>query len=88
MQLNLKDPETNSMVARLSEVTGVSKARAVKDAVRLRLKQVDADREADITARIARVRELTAQMRAKMPKPLPTQKELDDWMYGEDGLPH
>jgi len=87
MQLNLKDPETNMMVARLSQVTGVSKARAVKDAVRARLADVDAAREADIVARIARVRELTAQIRARLPDPMPTQKQFDDWLYDENGLP-
>lgn len=88
VQLNLKDPETNLLVERLANVTGHSKARVVKDAVRARLVEVEAAREVDMAARLARVLELAALMRAKMPKPLPTQKEMDDWMYDENGLPH
>lgn len=87
MQLNLKDPETNAMVERLSAVTGVNKARAVKEAVRDKLASVDRMREEDIQRRMAAVRVLTAQIRAKMPKPLPTQQELDDEMYGKTGFP-
>ncbi len=87
MQLNIKDRETHELVTRLAEATGQSRSRAVKDAVRARLAEVEVAREAEIAARIARGRDLAAQMRAKMPKPLPTQKELDDWMYDEDGLP-
>ncbi|KPF60091.1 hypothetical protein IP88_16005 [alpha proteobacterium AAP81b] len=87
MQLNIKDPETHRLVAELSEEIGVTKASAVKEAVREKLQRVRSDREADIAERLARLRELTAQMRARMPKPLPTQQELDDWMYDENGLP-
>lgn len=87
MQLNLKDPETNAMVSRLSDVTGLSKARVVKDAVKARLAEVEAARAADIERRLAEVREITAAMRARMPVPLPTQKEMDDWMYDDNGLP-
>lgn len=88
MQLNLKDPETTAMVGRLSETIGVSKARAVKEAVREKLARVDKDREADFERRLAELRKLTAQIRARLPTPLPTQAELDDWMYDDDGLPH
>lgn len=87
MQLNLKDAETNLMVERLSTLTGVSKARAVKEAVQEKLARVDRTREADFENRLAELRGLTAQIRARLPKPLPTQQELDDEMYGDDGLP-
>lgn len=88
MQLNLKDPETNAMVERLSMVTGTSKAGAVKEAVRDKLALVDRLREEDIQRRMAEVRGLTAQIRSRLPNPLPTQKEMDDWIYDENGLPH
>lgn len=88
MQLNLKDAETNLLVERLATVTGHSKARVVKDAVRARLAEVEAAREADMADRLARVLALTAEIRERMPKPLPTQAELDSWMYDENGLPH
>lgn len=87
MQLNIKDPETCEMVARLAQATGQTKAGVVKQAVRNRLDEVEAARAVDMAERIARVRELTAQIRSRMPKPLPTQRELDDWMYDEHGLP-
>lgn len=87
MQLNLKDPETNAMVERLSVVSGVTKARAVKEAVRDKLALVDRMREEDIQRRMAEVRKLTAQIRTRLPKVMPTQQEFDDWLYDENGLP-
>lgn len=87
MQLNLKDAETSQLVERLAAITGTSKTAAVRDAVRRRLAEVEAAREADVAERLQRVRELTEAMRARMRKPIPTQQELDDWMYDENGLP-
>jgi antitoxin VapB len=87
MQLNLKDPETNAMVTRLSEVTGLSKAGAVKAAVKAQLAEIEAARAADIARRVADVNRLVDEFRARLPTPLPTQAELDAWMYDDDGLP-
>ena len=87
MQLNLKDPETNAMVTRLSQVTGASKAGAVKAAVKAQLEAIDAARAADIEQRVAKVMANTAEWRARMPHPLPTQAEMDDWLYDEHGSP-
>lgn len=87
MQLNLKDPETNEMVARLSQATGMSKAGAVKAAVKAHLMEVEAARAVDIERRVADVLAMTAAWRARMPQPLPTQAEMDSWLYDDDGLP-
>ena len=87
MQLNIKDAETCAMIGELAEVTGTTKAGIVKEMARERLDRIAAEREADIARRLAELRVLTAQIRARMPKPLPTQQELDDWMYDENGLP-
>lgn len=87
MQLNLKDAETNVMVARLAALTRTNKTVAVREAVRARLAEVEAAREADISRRLAEVQALTKAFVDRLPKPLPTQAELDDWMYDENGLP-
>lgn len=87
MQLNLKDAETNVMVARLAALTRTNKTVAVREAVRARLAEVEAAREADIARRLAEVQALTKAFVDSLPKPLPTQAELDDWMYDENGLP-
>ncbi len=87
MQLNIKDAETHRLVSELSQEIGLSKASAVKEAVREKLQRVKNARDADVTRRLAELRVLTAQIRERLPKPLPTQQELDDWMYDEDGLP-
>ena len=87
MQLNLKDAETNVMVARLAALTRTNKTVAVREAVRARLAEVEAAREEDIARRLAEVKGLTKAFVDRLPKPLPTQAELDDWMYDENGLP-
>ena len=87
MQLNIKDPETHALVTRLSQATGVSLARAVKDAVRDKLAELERAKADDVARRIAEVHEIVASIRARLPEKLPTQAEMDGWFYDEDGLP-
>ena len=87
MQLNLKDPEITAMVDRLAMLTGTSKTAAVREAVRVRLADVEATRRAEREAKLAHLHELTRQIHERLPKPLPTQSEMDGWFYDEDGLP-
>ena len=87
MQLNLKDHETNLMVTRLSLATGLSKAAAVKAAVKANLDKIEMARAADVDQRVADVLALTATWRASLTAPLPSQAEMDDWFYDNDGLP-
>lgn len=87
MQLNLKDLETNVMVSQLAQATGLSKAAAVKAAVRAQLAGIEAARAAGIAECVADVLALAATWRASVPHPLPTQAEMDAWLYDDDGLP-
>lgn len=85
MHLNIKNDEAHILASRLASVTGESMTRAVTEALRERLARVE--RESTYDERLARVRELAASIRSRMAKPLPTQKEMDDWLYDEDGMP-
>ena len=85
MQLNIKNHAAHELATRLAATTGESLTEAVTRSMRERLERIE--KEASVEHRMAKLREITAEMRSRMPKPLPTQQEMDDWMYGEDGLP-
>jgi antitoxin VapB len=82
-QLNIKSEDAYRLASELSELTGESLTSAVTTALRERL-----DRERAVSRKAAksdRLMAIAAEMRARMPKPLP--KLGDDWMYDENGLP-
>nr|WP_295663071.1 type II toxin-antitoxin system VapB family antitoxin [Polymorphobacter sp.] len=85
MHLNIKNDETHALASRLAAATGESLTQAVTEAVRDRLLKVE--RGQSLEARRAKVQALAASIRARQPKPLPTQAEMDSWFYDEDGLP-
>lgn len=83
-QLNIKSDDAYRLASKLSELTGESLTSAVTTALKERLERVQAGE--DIEMRLARIREITADMRARMDKPLPTSNH--DWMYDDEtGLP-
>jgi antitoxin VapB len=83
-QLNIKSDDAYRLASKLSEITGESLTSAVTTALKERLERVQ-QRE-DIEARLARIREITADIRANMQHPLPTSNH--DWMYDDEtGLP-
>jgi antitoxin VapB len=83
-QLNIKSDDAYRLASELSELTGESLTAAVTTALQERLKRLQADE--DIEVRLARIREITADMRARMDKPLPTSNH--DWLYDDEtGLP-
>ncbi len=83
-QLNIKSDDAYRLASKLSELTGESLTSAVTTALKERLERVQ-QRE-DIEARLARIREITADIRANMQRPLPTSNH--DWMYDDEtGLP-
>lgn len=94
MQLNIKDAETVDLARRIASRRGASLTEVVKVA----LKHED-ERDAllakprtpeEIAERLARIHAwldpIHEQQRASGLK-LPTDKEMDEWMYDEDGLP-
>lgn len=87
MQLNIKNPEVVRMAHELAAVSGKSVTSVVKDALAAAMARQSVPAAEDHHARLEKVLALTAAWRAAQPKPLPTQAQLDAWMYDEDGLP-
>ncbi|MDX2224466.1 MAG: type II toxin-antitoxin system VapB family antitoxin [Rhodospirillaceae bacterium] len=83
MGLNIKNPETYRLAARLAQLTGESMTKAVTVALEERLSRVE--RTSDIEARMARVRALIdsagykGQFRA--------DEDPTAFLYDEHGLP-
>lgn len=85
MHLNIKNDETHELATRLAAEAGESLTFAVTQAVRERLARIE--REKSFDDRLAKVMALADSIRSRLPAKLPTQAEMDDWLYGEDGLP-
>jgi antitoxin VapB len=85
MALSIKDPETDALVRRLARARGVSFTTAIKLAVNNELAKEAAPKK-DPEKMLAAVRKLQAEVAAS--GGFPSMKELDDWMYDENGLPH
>jgi antitoxin VapB len=83
-QLNIKDPETNTLVAELSELTGRSKTEAVRLAVKSQLEQEKRRRREDREATLLALRELRAKALALRK---PGDDLTEDDLYDEYGLP-
>jgi hypothetical protein len=87
MQLNIKNPEVVRMAHALAAASGKSVTAVVKEALAAEMARQPAQLPDDHQARLDHIMALTAQWRAAQPKPLPTQAELDAWLYDEHGLP-
>ena len=83
MQLNIKSDDAYQLASKLAELTGESLTTAVTEALRQRLYAEIRARERD--ERMARVREITADIRRNLREPLPSSNH--DWLYDERGLP-
>jgi antitoxin VapB len=84
-QLNIKSDRLYAKVERLAGMTGTSLTGAIEAAVDEKLSREE--RERDVAIRTKRILELAADLRASLKRPLPTQQEMDDWLYDEHGLP-
>ncbi len=84
MHLNIKNDETHSLATRLAAETGESLTFAVTQAVRERLARVE--REKSFEERLAKVMALADSIRSRLPEKLPTQAEMDDWFYDDNGF--
>jgi antitoxin VapB len=84
MGLSIKNRETENLVRELARRRGIGVTRAIKLAVSNELARNTS--EPKNTVRIhALVREI--QQRWSQTPPI-DMKEVDDWMYDENGLPH
>lgn len=78
-ELNIQSEEVCRMASELAEFTGESVETAVATAIRQCL-----ERERDKAAKLRRLRELAAEIRAHMQEPVSSDHS---WLYDEDGLP-
>lgn len=85
MHLNIKNHDTHALATQLATETGESLTFAVTQAVRERLARLE--REKSFDERLAKVMALADSIRARLPAKLPTQAEMDEWFFDENGLP-
>ncbi len=83
VQLNIKNAEAYRLASELASLTGESLTAAVTAALRERLERER--RERDIETRLAKLREITADIRRHMATPLPGSDH--SWLYDERGVP-
>ena len=91
MALNIKDPETERLVAEVAALTGETKTRAVRVALEERLERLNGENDAD--ERLRRLRELLEnEIWPQIPesvrgKPPLTRAEREELLgYGPEGF--
>lgn len=84
MSLTITHEPTIRMAQRLAALTGQDIEAAIGQSVEKALGELDA-READIQARIARARAISAEIRAGLTGPVHSSDHND--LYDENGLP-
>ena len=82
-ELNIEGDDAYRLACRLSELTGESLTIVVTNALRAELAREERARDRD--ERIRRLREITADIRRQLRRPLPFSDT--GWMYDENGLP-
>lgn len=86
MSLNIKNPQTVSLVRELARRTGLTQTSAVEEAVRARLAQITADAGGD--TRRTRVDELLAELDRSMTASQRRRIRGEETeLYDENGLP-
>ena len=90
MALNIKDPETEQLAARIAALTGASKTGAIREALRARLEQLEAaDSVEERVARLTRFleEEIWPQVPADLRGRRITKDEREEMLgYGPDGV--
>ncbi|HMV78156.1 MAG TPA: type II toxin-antitoxin system VapB family antitoxin [Leptospiraceae bacterium] len=83
MALSLKDPETDQLARKVSQLTGETITQAITIALRERLDRLEHNYD---MMRKVRIQEILDQFKAKVPL---TAKSSDhsEMLYGKDGLP-
>lgn len=83
-QLNIKNDEAYHLASRLSALTGESLTAVVTKALEERLARIE--KSDSVADRLAKLRDITADIRANMQHPLPTSDH--SWLYDDEtGLP-
>lgn len=81
-QLNIKNPEARRLAMELSQLTGESVTKAVTVALRERLeKEQGRSKRKGVAARLMAIAEEFSKL------PVIDDREPDDTLYDEDGLP-
>jgi antitoxin VapB len=81
-QLNIKRPEARRLAVRLSELTGENVSDAVTEALRERVERLE-----KLQARTGVAARLMAIAQEFSELPVLDNREPDDMLYDEDGLP-
>jgi antitoxin VapB len=85
MALNIKSPETERLAREVAALTGESITEAVRKGLELRLAEAIAERQATAARKLAAIRDIQEQVRAKLGgqtlEPIP--KSVYDEMWGE-----
>ncbi len=85
MGLSIKNEETERLVRELAKRRGIGVTSAIRLAVNNELAKIDAPKKDPEKIRAA-VREIQERVAAR--GGLPSREEMDDFLYGPDGLPH
>lgn len=85
MGLSIKNEETERLVRELARRKGVGVTTAIRLAVSNELaKEAPSEKDSEkIRKAIAEI-----QARSRALGHMPSMKEMDDWLYDENGLPH
>ncbi len=85
MGLSIKNEETERLVRELAKRRGLGVTTAIRLAVSNELSK-DSPLKKDPKKILAAIKEIQGRV-AKL-GPIPSMKEMDDWLYDENGLPH
>ncbi len=85
MGLSIKNEETERLVRELAKQRGVGVTKAVWLAVSNEL-----GNQPPPSKDPAKIRAVVREIQERVAKfgPMPSMKEMDDWLYDENGLPH
>jgi antitoxin VapB len=83
MGMNIKNPETQRLAKKLSELTGESMTQAITVALQERLRRVEAQNEAAVKAKVEEIMKIVR--RAGAAPDIRSDSHND--LYGDDGLP-
>lgn len=85
MGLSIKNEETERLVRELAKLRGVGVTTAIRLAVSNELSK-DSQHKRDPEKMLAAIKKIQGRV-AKL-GPMPSMKEMDDWLYDENGMPH
>ncbi len=84
MGMNIKNPETHQLAREVAALTGESVTAAVTESLRERLERLRAEQRDGLAAALMAIGRDTARRLSPELK----AADVDELLYGEDGLPH